>query len=317
MLWNNDIHVKKINFTCIFINIVSFRRTVPVVVPRAYTLNSKTYDYWINKIELTKTPITSKREIIHPNMDVQILSFLVGLIDGDGYIQIKKRSNGFIEFNLVITFNNRDITTFEHILGKLHFGVIAKIDSNLSKLVIYQFELKYILVPLLLKHGLFFLTENRINQYNLLLYTLENNIKKWELLPNAIPNYSPLVLNNPENIRNIWYFKDWFVGFVVAEGSFFIQANKEICFSIGQKGNSALMNAIYLLFEPSRALNYIKKNDISLVRMASVKDIQKVINFFSFENHHPLIGYKKDSYIIWLKALKESNRYKNLKFPID
>jgi len=34
--------------------------------------------------------------------------------------------------------------------------------------------------------------KNRIDQYNLLLYTIENNIKKkWELLPEIIPNYSP------------------------------------------------------------------------------------------------------------------------------
>ncbi|GAA5135386.1 hypothetical protein GCM10023339_73210 [Alloalcanivorax gelatiniphagus] len=77
-----------------------------------------------------------------------------------------------------------------------------------------------------------------------------------------------------------------------------MQANKEICFNVGQKGNSVLMNTIYLLFEPSRALNYIKSKDISIVRMSSVKDVQKVVNFFSFENHYPLIGYKKDSYMI-------------------
>lgn len=125
------------------------------------------------------------------------LSFLVGLIDGDGYIQARKKSNGYIEFNLVLTFHNRDLATFEYILEKLHFGVIARVSPTVSKLVFYNFELKYVLVPLLLKHGLFFLTDNRINQYNLLLYTLENNIKKWELLPNVIPNYSPLVINNP------------------------------------------------------------------------------------------------------------------------
>jgi hypothetical protein len=92
------------------------------------------------------------------------------------------------------------MATFEYILGKLHFGVIAKISPTISRLIIYNFELKYVLVPLLLKHGLFFLTENRINQYNLLLYTLEHNIKKWELLPDVIPNYSPLVINNPRDI---------------------------------------------------------------------------------------------------------------------
>ena len=50
--------------------------------------------------------------------------------------------------------------------------------------------------------------------------------------------------------------------------------------------------------------------------MASVKDIQKVVNFFSSENHFPLIGYKKDSYELLLKALKESSRYKGLNLPL-
>lgn len=291
----------------------------PVLVAKFNILITKTYEYWVNKIELTKTSVTSKKEIIHPNVDVSFLSFLVGIIDGDGYIQVRKKSNGYIEFSLVISFHNRDIATFEYILGKLHFGVIAKVNPTISKLVIYNYELKYILVPLLLKHGLFFLTENRINQYNLLLYTLENNIKKWELLPNVIPNYSPLVFNNPGDIlQKVWYFKDWFVGFVIAEGSFFVQANKEISFSIGQKGNSTLMKAIHLFFETSRGIYYSSKNGTSLVRMSSVKDIQKVINFFSYnpqiENHHPLIGYKKDSYLLWLNYLKESNRYKDLNF---
>ena len=299
-----------------YINIIVFSFIFLILVTNYSTLSSKTYDYWVNKIELTKTAVTSKKEIIHPNTDVSFLSFLVGVIDGDGYIQCRKKSNGYIEFNLVITFQNRDLATFEYILSKLHFGVIAKINPTLSKLVLYNFELKYVLVPLLLKHGLFFLTENRINQYNLLLYTLENNVKKWELLPDVIPNYSPIILDNPANIlRNVWYFKDWLVGFVVAEGSFFVQANKEISFSISQKSNKILMESIHLFFKPNRAIYYSKDKDVSLVRMSSAKDIQKVVNFFSFEDNYPLVGFKKDSYEIWLKALKESSRYKDIKLP--
>ena len=79
----------------------------------SYTLNTqKSYEYWVNKIELTKTHVTSKKEIIQPNVDVRFLSCLVGLIDGDGYIQARKRTNGYLEFNLVITFHNRDLATF-------------------------------------------------------------------------------------------------------------------------------------------------------------------------------------------------------------
>ena len=80
---------------------------------------------------------------------------------------MRNRSNGYIEFNLVITFHNRDLSTYEYIIKNLHFcgAVIKKVSPTLSKLVIYNFELKYILTPLLLKNGLFFLTVNRINQY--------------------------------------------------------------------------------------------------------------------------------------------------------
>lgn len=105
------------------------------------------------------------------------------------------------------------------------------------------------------------------------------------------------------------------MGFVIAEGSFFIQLNKEIYFSIGQKGNRSLMQAIHLLFEPGNSIYFSDKTQVSLVRMSSKKDIQKVINFFSFDDHYPLIGYKKDSYLSFLKNLRESVRYKDLKFP--
>jgi hypothetical protein len=59
------------------------------------------------------------------------------------------------------------------------------------------------------------------------------------------------------------------------------------------------MQAIHLLFNPSRNIFYSDKTQVSIVRMSSIKDIQKVINFFSgfAENHHPLVGYKKDQYL--------------------
>lgn len=65
--------------------------------------SSEFYSYWFQKIEETKTPVTKKRNIIYPEpfgppkvlgqgLDIKFLSFLIGLIDGDGYIQAKKSS---------------------------------------------------------------------------------------------------------------------------------------------------------------------------------------------------------------------------------
>ena len=67
-------------------------------------------------------------------------------------------------------------------------------------------------------------------------------------------------------------------------------------FSVGQKGNKNIMESIQLFFKPTRTISYSQSNDFYIVRMSSVKDIQKVINFFSFDKHHPLIGYKKEMY---------------------
>jgi hypothetical protein len=67
------------------------------------------------------------------------------------------------------------------LLNKLNFGTIKRVSDTLSKFVVNNFELKYILVPLFLMNNLYFLTENRIDQSNLLLYTIENNIKKKNL----------------------------------------------------------------------------------------------------------------------------------------
>lgn len=69
------------------------------------------------------------------------------------------------------------------------------------------------------------------------------------------------------------------------------------------------------MFNPSRNIYYNDKNQSFIVRMSSTKDIQKVINFFSFEDHYPLVGYKKEQYLDWLENLKKSDRYKDLKLP--
>jgi hypothetical protein len=57
------------------------------------------------------------------------------------------------------------------------------------------------------------------------------------------------------------------------------------------------MQVIHLLFNSSRKIYYNDKTKISIVCMSSVENIQKVINFFSFENHYPLVKEKLNMYI--------------------
>ncbi|GGQ39742.1 hypothetical protein GCM10010233_66030 [Streptomyces pseudogriseolus] len=81
----------------------------------------------------------------------------------------------------------------------------------------------------------------------------------------------------------------------MAEGSFLVKRNKDICFQLKQKYNFNLFNDISKLFNITRKLD-INKNKYIQFSVSSIKDIQNIINFFSFSNNHPLLGNKLISY---------------------
>lgn len=99
-------------------------------------------------------------------MLIMLLWVFAGFIDGNGYIYNRVRKSGYIESNLSINFNIRDMDTFKYFQSKLGFGSIVKLNNTLSLFRIYWFELFYIIVPLLINNNIWFLTTNRNNQYN-------------------------------------------------------------------------------------------------------------------------------------------------------
>lgn len=113
---------------------------------------------------------------------------------------------------------------------------------------------------------------------------------------------------------NLIFFKNWLVGFTNSEGSFFIKSNKDACFQLKQSIHSNLFEALKLLFDSKTSIS-IENERFMQLTLSSKKDIQSVINFFSFSGLHPLVGLKSIQYFKWLNTLNFSNRYKNLKFP--
>lgn len=246
------------------------------------------------------------------NMPVSFLSFLVGLIDGDGYIQITKSTKGFITMKLVISLHLNDLSTLEYIHSTLKLGklnVYKDLRNPRCKLVINRTELQEILFPLLLHNNIFFLTETRINQYNLAMFILKNDIKLFDKIPSKIENILELP-KNAYDYRLLHFFKNWIVGFTCSEGSFLIKTNNDGCFQLKQRIHTNLFEAFKLIFNTNRKIDTTNSFSVS-----SKSDIQTVINFFSFEGLHPLIGLKYIQYIKWLSNLKNSTRYNKLNYP--
>lgn len=248
----------------------------------------------------------------------QFISFLVGLIDGDGYIQITKTSKGFIAIRLVIGLSLEDLSTLEYIQSVLKIGKITIYRDHLNpncRLIINKTDLQEVVFPLLIHHNIFFLTKTRQEQFNLAMHIFKNNLKSFYDIPNI--SYISSFFKLPETASdylNLDFFRNWLVGFTNAEGSFFIKKNNDGCFQLKQRIQVQLFEAFRLLFDTKRKI-VIEKNKFVQFSVSSKTDIQKVIDFFSFSGLHPLIGLKSIQYFKWLTELQNSSRYNNLNFP--
>ena len=262
-----------------------------------------------------KTLRLDKQEYI--SIPPSFLAFLVGLIDGDGYIQISKTSKGFITIKLTISLHLEDISTLEYINSVLKLGKIniyKDLRSPTCKLVINKTDLQEVLFPLLLYNKIFFLTNTRINQFNLAMFIFKNEIKIYDQIPDI--NKIPAVFEIPKNPFDytlLHFFKNWIVGFTCSEGSFFIKSNNDGCFQLKQRIHTSLFEAFKLIFDTNRKID--TTNNYSQFGVSSKSDIQKVINLFSFSGLHPLIGLKYIQYVKWLNNLRYSSRYSGLNYP--
>lgn len=262
-----------------------------------------------------KTLKSDKKEYI--SIPSSFLAFLVGLIDGDGYIQVTKTSKGFITIKLVISLHLEDISSLEYIHSVLKIGkinVYKDLRSPTCKLVINKTDLQEILFPLLIYHKIFFLTITRIDQFNLAMYIMKNDIKMYNKIPSI--NTIPVVFDIPKTPLDytlLHFFKNWIVGFTCSEGSFFIKSNNDGCFQLKQRIHTNLFEAFKLIFGTNRKID--TTNNFNQFGVSSKCDIQKVINFFSFSGLHPLVGLKYIQYLKWLNNLRESLRYNTLNYP--
>jgi hypothetical protein len=124
---------------------------------------------------------------IYDKPDKEFMSMFMGLVDGDGYIEIgpqkqyqkvtKILARSTIRARLVIRLHNKDKELLEFISNVLKTGSISKLYTvNQTRLIFSKKDLVNIIIPLIKLYKLQFLTYNRIQQYNILNYIIDYNI---------------------------------------------------------------------------------------------------------------------------------------------
>lgn len=81
----------------------------------------------------------------------------------------------------------------------------------------------------------------------------------------------------------------------MAEGSFLIKSNLDICFQLKQKHNMELLNNIVELLKTTRKVT-TDKGIYNQISVSSIQDIETIIKFFSFSGNQSLLGNKLISY---------------------
>jgi hypothetical protein len=101
---------------------------------------------------------------------------------------------------LVISLHLKDISTLEYITSVLKLGKIIiykDLKSPTCRLVINRTDLQEVLFPLLIYNKIFFITNTRMDQFNLAMYILQQDIKLYNEIPN-IKNI-PYIFELPKN----------------------------------------------------------------------------------------------------------------------
>lgn len=244
-------------------------------------------------------PAIEKNEDSKESDDEYIKMFWVGLMDGDGNIQVNHWRNQSLQYRLVIKLSN--ITSNYNMLIKIAkvIGGSVRITGK-GKDVIWVVNRKETIQEIIRILDTYPpLTSKKICQLEFLkTCLLENSVDSYLSKRNSKYINQPAILkSDPFGLeRNSFalpnYFKGWVSGFIEAQGCFSIRKSNNHSFSIGQKDDLYLMNAIKQFLGATNIVRNPFRNFYSL-EIYKKETLKRIINHF---NNYPLLGEKAESF---------------------
>ena len=215
--FGHDLVESKYNFAtelifCLGQTGIGFKNTILPVLPTVGTVSMQALK------KGRKLRCNDKKEFL--SIPSSFIAYLVGLIDGDGYIQIVKTTKGYISIKLIICLSLEDISSLEYIYSVLKLGkiqVYRDYKNPVCKLVINKTDLQEVIFPLLIHHKIYFITESRRAQFDLAMFIFNNDLKLFNQI--SCFNKVPTIFELPKTASDylsLAFFKNWLVGFTNA-----------------------------------------------------------------------------------------------------
>ena len=227
--------------------------------------------------------------------------FWVGLMDGNGNIQVNRYREKRLQYRFIIKLNNSELNYNMLIkIAKVIGGTVIIINNK--KEVIWIMDKKEDIVntrEIFMKYPP--LTSRLHCQLLFLVDCLDNDsVSRYLKEINSKYNLQPSIIQQLEKEYTLpFYYANWLSGFIEAKGNFLIKTKGNCFFSIEQRKDHYLLNGIKKLFNSSVKVE-TRHKDYFFIEIYKKENLNQIVNHCI---HYPLLGEKSKSLYKIIKAL--------------
>jgi LAGLIDADG endonuclease len=227
------------------------------------------------------------------NYNEYIKIFWVGLMDGDGSIQVNHWRQQLLQYRLIIKLSN----------SKSNYDMLVKITKVIGGTVritgkgedvIWVVNKKKEVEEIITIFDTYPpLTSRKICQLAFLKTCLTESTVETYLLNRKLKYDNQFaIINSNIHFHIPTYFKGWLSGFIEAEGCFSIRKNNNHSFSIGQNNDIFLLNAIKEYFQATNKI----RNPYSQFYSLEIYKKEVLLQIILHCTNYPLLGEKLESF---------------------
>jgi LAGLIDADG endonuclease len=287
---------------------------------------------WLNNKRLFSNHQRLNGEHLYKkNYSIEFEQWLVGFTDGDGNFHIAQQKVGDnikwnLSFKLTQSAYNARVLNF--IKKELGVGSITKDGKKLQFFIRDRKIIESVLIPIFDKYPLLTTKYFDYIKFKKALSILNNTevSKKYkdieiQKLKDSKPpvdyispawNNASLPLTNSESVNNVMT-KSWLVGFIEAEGSFYLtkkDSNRIVHgFGLTQKLDKIVLESIGILLHISTKVRYKEMYDHYILDTTNSRAIENIIKYFK----NTMKGVKSLEYRIWARSyVKHKNDFNKL-----
>ena len=288
------------------------------------------YAWRVNKRLFTSHQRLNEEHLNKKNL-IQFEQWLVGFTDGDGNFHIAQQKVGEnIKWNLSykLAQSSYNARILNYVKKELRVGSITRDGNKLQFFIRDRKILENLLIPIFDKYPL--LTTKHFDYIKLkkalsILNNVELNKQDKNIEIQKIKDSKPLAnyispawknaslpLTHLTSINNVMT-KSWLVGFIEAEGSFYLtkKDSKRIVhgFGLTQKLDKIILDSIGILLHIGTRVKYKELYNHYILDTTNSRAIENIIDYFK----NTMKGVKSLEYRIWARSyVKHKKNYERL-----